>query len=286
MISVVIPVYNRFTLLCEAVESVLAQQYRDFELIIVDDGSDDFPSSGSLPPIFSDKRIFLQHIRHCGMPGKVRNTGVAAAGGGYVAFLDSDDLWLPEKLLRQQQLLTEKDALTLLHTREVWLRNDCVVSQRKMRHRHSGDIFSDALQKCIIGPSTVILKRSLFLELGGFREDMEIAEDYEFWLRWCALEPVDYLDEPLVIKRAGRWDQLSEKYGQIEKFRIDGLHRLVAGNWFAEHAGLEQQQLAEGELQRKCRIYAAGARKRGRVAEAERYEALMFHPSGPVASRE
>ena len=145
-----------------------------------------------------------------------------------------------------------------------------MVSQTSQRHKREGDIFEDSLVKCIIGPSTVIMKKELFEKQGGFREDLEIAEDYELWLRITADIPVAYIDEPLVIKRAGDWPQLSEKYGQIEIFRINALKELVERSFFkADKMALAKKVLAE-----KSRIYAAGCRKRGKASEALLYEEL------------
>jgi glycosyltransferase involved in cell wall biosynthesis len=284
LVSVIIPVYNRRKLLADAVRSVLMQSFGDLELIVVDDGSDD-GTVHSLGPLSADPRIRLLAPPRSGMAGAVRNRGAAAARGRWLAFLDSDDIWLPEKLSQQFSLLRELGSLgrhpRIIHGREVWLRGDRIISQKGQRHRRDGEIFSDALAKCIIGPSTVMMERRLYLESGGFREDLEIAEDYEFWLRITALEPVAWLSEACIIKRAGSWPQLSEKYGQIEKFRIQGLLRLVKDSWFAGHrrdgendgdAALLRQHQAEQTLAKKCRIYAAGCRKRGRLEEALRFE--------------
>lgn len=281
LVSVIIPVYNRPLLLREAAESVFAQTFPDFELIIVDDGSDD-GTPGTIEELRRRGRDRIRAVRqaHTGMPGQVRNRGAAEARGNYIAFLDSDDLWMPEKLTRQIDVFRNNSAagsgrsggppLRLCHTREIWLRGGKEISQAGQRHRRRGDIFRDALQKCIIGPSTVVMERSLFIESGGFREDLEIAEDYEFWLRFTDAYPVEYIDEPLVVKRAGGWEQLSEKYGHIEYFRLRGLKRLVdSGTFTGEH-----RRLAEAELSEKCRIYAAGCRKRGRSEEAEEYGEL------------
>ena len=135
-------------------------------------------------------------------------------------------------------------------------------------------MFADALKKCVIGPSTVLIRRDCWEESGGFREDLEIAEDYELWLRMTAREPVGYLDRPLTVKRAGNWEQLSEKYGQIEIFRIEALRNLVESRWFEKKTDGGIQSEAAAELVRKCRIYAQGCRKRGKSEEAERFEAL------------
>ena len=262
LISVIIPTFNRIGFLKEAVESVEKQGCRDFELIIVDDGSTD--GTGEYIKNLPVKYIRLEHS---GFPGRVRNAGAKAAEGRYLAFLDSDDLWEPEKLAKQIEYLAAYPKIEICHTREVWLRNGRVVSQSKQRHKCSGNIFNHALKKCIIGPSTVILSSRLFAETGGFREDMEIAEDYELWLRITNDCEVGYIDEPLVIKRGGHGDQLSEKYGQIEIFRIKALQKnLEAGIFHGEN-----KNLASREMAIKCRIYGSGALKRGKVEEGEYY---------------
>lgn len=266
LVSVVIPTYNRARLVQEAVASVLAQSYRPLELIVVDDGSTD--TTGAALAGRPEVRVLSQP--HTGMPGQVRNAGVRLARGEYLAFLDSDDLWQPPKLERQVAAATAAGDV-IWHTRERWVRSGRVVSQRSQRHRRSGDLFAESLRKCVIGPSTVLLHRAAFARAGGFREDLEIAEDYELWLRLTARYPAGYLDQELVIKRAGHTDQLSERYGQIEIFRLRALHDLVAMGHFG--AGSRHRAACE-ELARKARIYAAGCRKRGRLGEARRYEAL------------
>ncbi len=275
-ISVVIPVFNRPHLVRQALASVLSQTYRAFEIVVVDDGStDDTPETlarfaggargAAVPP-----PVRIVRIPHCGKPGAVRNRGAEEAEGRLLAFLDSDDRWLPTKLESQVGLHAD-GFCRISHTRERWVRRGREVSQNAQRHRRAGDLFADSLRKCIIGPSTVMLERSLFEELGGFREDLEIAEDYELWLRATHRAAVAYLDEALTIKQAGEWSQISERYGQIEVFRIEGLKGLVDAGYFADVP--EHRAAAEAELARKCRIYAAGCRKRGRPEEARKYEA-------------
>jgi hypothetical protein len=218
------------------------------------------------------------------MPGFVRNRGAEAASGEYIAFLDSDDLWMPEKLEKQADLILrgkEENAagdagrMQICHTREKWVRSGRVISQSSQKHKREGDIFEDSLWKCIIGPSTVMMEKSLFESCGGFREDLEVAEDYELWLRVTAENYVDYLDEPLTIKQAGEWDQLSGKYGQIEIFRIKALQGLLESGFFKSLDDPEREKSARQVFEKKCMIYASGCRKRGRSEEAAFYENLF-----------
>ena len=276
LVSVIIPAYNRAPLLKEAVRSVLAQSFRDIEIIIADDGSTD--GTPSMLRELEEKSLSapegppLRLLRqdHRGMAGQVRNFAVQAASGRYLAFLDSDDLWLPEKLSRQLPFFGKPPGLRLVHTRELWLRQGRVISQKGQRHRRFGDVFGDALEKCILGPSTVVLERSLFDEIGGFREDLEVAEDYELGLRITALHEIGYVDEPLTVKRAGEWPQLSKKYDHIEDFRIKALQPLID----QDRLPFSRRMPARRVLSRKCGVYARGCRKRGRSEEALRYEAL------------
>jgi len=268
-VSVVIPTYNRLSLLREAVFSVLQQTQPPAELIVADDGSGDCTGE-YVQALEAPFPVRYVHLPHCGLPGKVRNAGARPAVGEYLAFLDSDDLWRPQKLARQIAFFVENPGIGICHTRELWRRGKKTVSQAGQRHRRSGWIFADALKKCIIGPSTVMMRRELFERFGGFREDLEIAEDYELWLRITTEHPVGYVEEPLVIKRAGHADQLSEKYGQIEIFRIRALLvNLEEGRFRGE-----QRALAAKQLNRKCLIYANGCRKRGKIGEARRYREM------------
>ncbi len=272
MVSVIIPVYNRRELVLQAVSSVLGQSWGDLEIILADDGSTDGLDEAVIP-YCRDHRLRYIPLEHHGYPGAVRNRGAEHARGDWIAFLDSDDLWLPEKLQHQMELSMTRPELQCIHCTEIWLRGEQVISQRTQRHRREGYLFSDSLKKCIIGPSTVIIRRNLYELLDGFREDMVVAEDYELWLRLTAREEVGYVHQPLVVKRAGYGgDQLSERYGQIEVFRIQGLLDLLNTGWLKERPGKREE--ACRELARKCLIYAGGARKRGHEQEAGHYESI------------
>ena len=293
LISVIIPHYNRLELLAEALDSVSRQTWKPLEVLLVDDGSPGHCRPG-LKALKSDhpwqmpgRGLELICLDHSGFPGLVRNRGLEQARGDYLAFLDSDDLWLPHKLETQWQCLHEAQVqnslISLCHSREKWLRRGKEISQKNFRHQREGWVFPDALEKCIIGPSTVLVSREGWERLGPFREDLEVAEDYELWLRWTSAEPVAYCDEALTIKRAGEWEQLSEKYGQIEIFRIRALEEWllglpqVLGRKSQEDASQNHQVLAGQVLARKMEIYAQGAAKRGRNDEAAFYRDRARH---------
>ncbi|MBN2509726.1 MAG: glycosyltransferase family 2 protein [Spirochaetales bacterium] len=274
VISVIIPTYNRARLLGECLASVCEQTWADKEVIVVDDGSDD--ETREIVKSFSHIR-YLQ-CGHSGFPGIPRNTGAAEAQGDWLAFLDSDDVWKPDKLSAQYEYISglerAGETCRLVHTREIWDRCGTTISQKGQKHRRSGDVFADALKKCMIGPSTVMMRKDTFFELGGFDETLEIAEDYELWLRVTDRYPVHYLDIPLTVKRAGDWDQLSAKYGQIEVFRIQALEKLAAGYPWASP---DHERMAREELMRKYRIYMKGLEKRGKSAEFAVYEAKLHN---------
>lgn len=278
LVSVIIPVYNRETLVCQAIDSVLRQSYKNIELIIADDGSTD-----NTPIILSQykkiPRVHILTLKHSGNPGQVRNSGAKIAQGRWLAFLDSDDIWMKDKVEKQLAYLTLNPHYRFIHTLERWERNGKIISQSHRKHIKEGDLFEIALGKCEIGPSTVIMERELFDHFGGFREDLEICEDYEFWLRITSEEPVAYINEELVIKRAGHDDQLSAKYGFIELFKINALKHLVDQRWFHESKLIAARE----ELARKCRIYSGGCRKRGKEKEAQGFESLYFFYSADDA---
>ena len=220
-ITVVIPVYNRAEQCREAVKSAHeAISGLNAEIVVVDDGSDDNVAGA----VGDFARV--ERIAHSGMPGRARNVAVERSSGTHVAFLDSDDLWYQDKIRKQLPRIVS--GARMVHCRERWIRDGGEVSQRSHRHKRRGDIFKDALTKCIVGPSTFVIERALFEMSGGFREDMRVAEDYELALRLLAFEKIDYVDVPLVEKRDHAGPQLSHTYPHIEGFRIRALGDVLA----------------------------------------------------------
>jgi glycosyltransferase involved in cell wall biosynthesis len=264
-VSVIIPTYNRGWVLKEAIDSVLAQDFKDFELIVVDDGSTD-----NTPQILNAYNQDLMVIRQPNLGvSAARNRGIAAAGCGLIAFLDSDDLWLPRKLSTQVDFFNSNPDAVINQTEEIWIRNGVRVNPKTRHHKFSGMIFERSLALCLVSPSAVMMKRSLFDEIGLFDENLPACEDYDLWLRISWRYPVHLIETPLIIKRGGHADQLSKAPG-LDKFRIQALKKLIDNEVLSE----TQYRTTLQTLQTKCYIYAAGCLKRGRKDEATYYYGL------------
>jgi hypothetical protein len=286
-ISVIIPTYNRRAMVREAIASVLAQRGAHFELIVVDDGSTDGTwdalarlaaesgeasspkrARGSSPPPDpreSGYRPCVHAIRtDNGGPAAARNRGIALARGRMIAFLDSDDLWVRDKLARQSAFMRANPHLAISQTGEVWLRDGRRVNPARRHLKRAGDIFADALRTCLISPSAAILRRELIDAAGGFDEAMAACEDYDLWLRILVRHAVGLIDEPLVTRRAGHPEQVSATVPALDRFRILALAKLLG-----DHAlGAERRAAAAEVMAEKCLIYAKGLARRERSGDA------------------
>jgi glycosyltransferase involved in cell wall biosynthesis len=264
-VSVIIPTYNRGWILGEAVDSVLAQEFEGFELIVVDDGSTD--NTRDILETYANELIILSQNNR-GVSA-ARNRGIAAAGAPLIAFLDSDDLWQPQKLSRQVAFFNTNPEALICQTEEIWIRNWVRVNPKKRHHKFSGMIFEPSLALCLVSPSAVMIRKKLFDIVGLFDENLPACEDYDLWLRVSCRYPVHLLDDPLIIKRGGHEDQLSKAVG-LDKYRIHSLQKILDAGQLSE----SQHRAAARTLLEKCAVYAGGCRKRRREDEAQYYEAL------------
>jgi len=263
-ISVVIPTFNRSDVLRRALDSVFAQTTPAEEVIVVDDGSTDDTSDWVVRD-FPDCNYIRQENRGV---SAARNRGIRAARGEWIALLDSDDEWLPKKLERQRTALANEPEYVLCHTDEIWVRNGRRVNQWK-RHRKSGGwIFQRCLPLCAISPSSALIKRSLFDEVGLFDESLPACEDYDLWLRICSRYPVLFVDELLLVKYGGHKDQLSAKHWGMDRFRISALEKILDEGRLAP----DDRRAAIETLHAKTVVYVEGVRKRGRESEALDYK--------------
>ncbi|MEW6289665.1 MAG: glycosyltransferase family A protein [Thermodesulfobacteriota bacterium] len=263
-ISVIIPTYNRREFLARAIDSVLDQGWQDFELIVVDDGSTD-ETARSVASYGGRVRYLYQENRG---PAAARNTGVRAAEGEFIAFLDSDDRFAPEKLAVQQAAMAARPEYLISHTDEIWYRRGELLHQKKKHFRPHGFIFGECLKLCVVGMSTVMLRREFFAKVGYFDEELPCCEDYDLWLRASVSLPFLKVDRPLTIKAGGRPDQVSVRFrAGMDQFRIRAMVKLLGQQDLSD----EQRQLARQELARKCRIFGNGCVKHGRPEEGRYY---------------
>ena len=250
--DVIIPSYNRKRLLKRAVQSVQNQSYKNWNLLIVDDGSTD----GTSENCYGEKTTILC-LEHNKGVGYARNQGIRQTKAEWIAFLDSDDEWLPQKLQKQMEYANNHPQYFLVHCNETWLRNGKVFNQKKQHRKQGGRIFIPSVRLCCISPSAVLIKRSLLQELGLFRENFPVCEDYELWLRITSRYEVGFLDEPLLIKHGGHEDQLSKKRFAMDYWRLKALYPYLKD----KNLSFEEKQEAQQALIRKAEILLKGYEK-------------------------
>ena len=254
-ISVIIPTYNRFPLVCEAIDSVLAQTFSDYELIVVDDGSTD--QTPDVQKIYEGKLRFVSQENQGA--SAARNRGVVEARGKWVSFLDSDDLWLPDKLKIQKAAMDREPPVLISYTEEIWYRRGIRVNPMKKHSKYSGWIFEKSLPLCIISPSSVMIQKELFEKVGGFDEAFPVCEDYDLWLRMTKDYPVLLIERPLIVKRNGHPGQLSASRWGFDRYRVKAIAKILKNNDLSE----KQAHVAREILKKKCRILSRGYYKRG-----------------------
>lgn len=262
-VTIIIPTYNRATLLPKAIDSVLGQSHDNFELIVVDDGSDD-----NTAEILSDYGNIIYLYQENRGPAAARNRGISAARYELIAFLDSDDWFAADKLKIQTSAMKENPDFLISHTDEIWYRQGKLLNQKKKHRKFGGDIFVRCLPLCAVSMSTVMVRKIIFDQVGLFDESYPCCEDYEFWLRASLSHKFLKIDQPLTLKEGGRPDEVSFQYRTgMDKFRIQALLKLLNGSKLTG----EQKKLAQDELVRKCRIYGNGCLKHGRPEEGRHF---------------
>ncbi len=274
LVSVIIPTFNRAYCLAESIHSVLAQS--GFELIVVNDGSTD-DTMKVLANFPSVKVIHLDENRGVSY---ARNKGLERAQGSLICFLDSDDLWEEGKLQAQVEWMQDHPDCKAVYTDEIWIRNGVRVNPMNKHQKYSGDIFRQCLPLCIVSPSSVMLRKSVLDEVGGFDESMPVCEDYDLWLRIAAHYPFKFLSDKLIIKRGGHEDQLSRKYWGMDRWRVYALEKLLHG----DDLNMSQREWVTEMLIKKCEILIQGFEKRGKAEDAKIYRDIVSANSNKVDS--
>ncbi len=257
-ISVIIPTFNRKKTLGRAIQSVLNQSLSPFEILIIDDGSNDGTEEWVKENFQNIKYIYQNNHG----VSSARNIGIENAYGDWVAFLDSDDEWLPNKLDKQVKAIDSNPKMKFFHTNEIWIRNGVRVNQMKKHKKYGGYIFEKCLDICRISPSSVLIKKEVFDNIGNFDESLRVCEDYDLWLRITSKYSVVFLDIPLIYKYGGHVDQLSKVNDGIESYRIQSLEKIIKSGFLSN----EQKVMAINALVNKMKIYSKGLKKRKKLA--------------------
>lgn len=268
-VSVIIPTFNRASVVLRAIDSVLKQTYKNFELIVVDDGSSD-ETEKILAPYVAEKRLQFFKQENKGVSA-ARNFGVKQSKGEWLSFLDSDDEWLKNKLEKQIELLKQKPDLRLVHGEEIWIRNGKRVNQKKIHQKFGGYIFEKCLPLCLISPSAVMIEKKLYQEMGGFDEEFIVCEDYDLWLKITSLYEVGFVEDPIIVKYGGHDDQLSHQYVAMDLWRIKAMLRILN----LRQLSIEQKEATLREIQTKARILFLGYEKHQNKKGLQELEALL-----------
>ena len=259
-ISVVIPTYNRYTFLKRAIASVMAQTYQPSEIIVVDDGSTD--TTADIQKDFPQIQYIYQ--KNSGV-SSARNLGIEHASSEWIAFLDSDDVWLEEKLAKQILFHKKNSDILISYTDEIWNRDNQEIKIPKKFTKVGKDIFLENLSFCNIAPSSVLIHKKVLESIGLFDESLEVCEDYDLWLRILQKYEIGLVKEKLIVKYAGHDDQLSFKHWGMDRFRVQTLKKLLLS------AKRNKKRLIEDELLQKLIVLKKGAVKYDKIASLKLY---------------
>jgi len=266
-VSVVIPVYNREKTMVRAVDSVFEQSIKPEEIIVVNDGSTD--GTADVIKDYGNKIIGINLPINSG-PSAARNEGVRHAKSDWIAFLDSDDCWEKDKLKSQKEFIDRYPFYQIMQSEEVWIRNGKRVNPCRHHEKKSGWIWEPSLHRCLISPSGVMLRKSLFERHGGFDEHLPVCEDYDLWLKISRNHPVGLDSTMRIIKYGGHEDQLSQKLPAMDRFRVKSLLG-VLGNEQAQH----YRKKIIDVLREKLSILIQGCEKRGKYSEADEFKSII-----------
>jgi len=225
---------------------------------VVDDGSTD-ETRALIAEHYPN--VLYQYQANAGVSA-ARNKGVKLAKGDWIAFLDSDDQWLGNKLQCQVEALACAKGYRIVHCDEVWIRGGVRVNKPERYKTRQGRIYEYALSVCAISPSSVVLEKSLFNEVGGFDESLPACEDYDLWLKICASYPVLACSEALLVRYGGHTDQLSTAMWGLDQYRVKALHNMLQSDQFKHALTQSEQEMTVSILREKLAILIQGAGKR------------------------
>jgi glycosyltransferase involved in cell wall biosynthesis len=271
LVSIVMAAYNAEALIGEAIASVLAQTYEQWELLVVDDGSTDGTAARARD--VADDRIRVLDGEHVGVLAQVRNRGIAEARGEAIALLDADDVWLPEKLERQVDVLRAREDIGVVHTAAALLAGG---ERRETSRPPAGPLFRRLLENNFVYSSSVMIRRSVLDRHGAFDSDPALAgsPDYDLWLRLAPRTEFAFVDDVLLLYRVHA-GQMSGREREMNLGALAALERarlrdpeLVGGaassfrlglgmrRWLAGEPGLGRRDLLAALLRRPASLRA------------------------------
>ncbi len=254
-ISVIIPTHNRSGTVFRAIDSVLRQSFREFELIVVDDGSTD--DTDFWLKRYVDPRLKILKTANRGVAA-ARNSGARQSCGEWLCFLDSDDVWHRHKLSEQFKFHALNPSIRISQTDDIWIRHSRFVNKKQKYAPRAGFIFKDCLELCLISASSVMLHQDLFWQHGGFPEDLPVCEDYALWLKITAHEEVGVIAGLLVTKFGGHADQLSKRFEVMDRYRVLAIQKILSDSFLSP----EQKNMATNTLKNKLNIIELGRLKK------------------------
>lgn len=274
-ISVIVPAYNAASTILDTLESVRRQTFRDFEILVIDDGSTD-GTAGLLKEV-RDERLRLLSFPNGGLP-TARNRGIEHARGDFLAFLDADDLWTPEKLESQLEALLRSPEAGVAYSWTAFIDDDGRFLFAKEPMTFEGDVYGDLLRECFVASgSNVLVRKPCVDSVGPFDSGLQSAEDWEYWLRLAARWPFVVVPRYQVLYRLST-RSMSSEVATIEAASMLVLDRAIE----AAPSGVEvrKKECVANVKQYISFLYMTRASGSGTVTEAGRrlLESIRLYP--------
>ncbi len=265
-VTAIVPVFNRERAIRDAVDSILSQSCLPEEIIVVDDCSTD--GTGKVLERYKDRITVIRTQKNAG-PSGARNRGIAHARTEWIAFLDSDDRWERDKVKGQIEYLKQYPFYQIMQSGEKWIRNGKRVNPCRHHKKPLGWVWEPSLERCLISPSGVLIRKSLLHQHGYFDETLPVCEDYDLWLRISRHHPVGLDPRLSVVKYGGHEDQLSRTYPAMDMYRVTSLLKALKNESVPEF----RRKIID-ILTRKLTILINGHEKRGNEKNARDYRVL------------
>ncbi|MFW9989368.1 MAG: glycosyltransferase family 2 protein [Candidatus Odinarchaeota archaeon] len=221
LVSVIIPTYNRATLVREAIHSVVNQSYKNFEILVVDDGSSD--NTKGIVQDIAKKDLRIKYIwqKHSGTPAVTRNRGIKASIGDLIAFLDSDDIWFSKKLEKQIKAFQRNPKMLVIASNSVYFSKEKKIIPTILFLNEVKLSFRNILRMNPLSISDVLVKREIFDSIGYFNESIVKMVDYEFWLRLLSQKDSSILIIKDILSKIRLHDvQLTTNRSFLEKYKL------------------------------------------------------------------